>query len=113
MSYGFCASKYLLTCYYRSMLINVAIVGYGRQPTYEVQPPNCPSMEERIARELVNHPIFREAYVEEGLNPELAVGSVLKRIQEREQAGREKKNRDRLARSAQKSRNGWRERSRL
>lgn len=87
-----------------AILINVAIAGYGRLPSFEVQPHNCPTMEERIAYELLHHPTFRKAYTDEGMNPELAVGSVLRQIREREKAGRAKKEIDKLTRSNARSR---------
>ena len=64
---------------YRAILITVATIGYKRKPTFEVQPPNHPSMEERIARELLHHITFRQALVDEGVNPELAVSPSLKK----------------------------------
>ncbi|KIM77283.1 hypothetical protein PILCRDRAFT_24230, partial [Piloderma croceum F 1598] len=51
-----------------SILIDVAIAGYSRQPTYELRPPNSPTMEERIAYSMLLHPTFRKAFVDEGMN---------------------------------------------
>jgi len=72
------------------ILIDVATIGYARRPTFEIQPPNSPTMEERIASALLLHPTFRQAFIEEGMNPELSVGNVLRRVQEREQAAKAK-----------------------
>lgn len=66
------------------MLIAVATIGYKRKPTFEVQPPNHPPMDERIARELLYHTTFHQAFIDEGLNPELAVSpSLKKRVRDR------------------------------
>jgi coenzyme A diphosphatase NUDT7 len=85
------------------------MIGYARDPTFEVQPPNAPTLEERIAHSLLTHPTFRQAYIEEGMNPELAVGGVLARIQE----GKAKKENEKLVRSREPRRRGWRDGSRL
>jgi hypothetical protein len=84
-----------------AILIDVATIGYARPPTFELQPPNSPTMEERIAYALLLHPTFRQAFIDEGMNAELSVGSVLKRIKGREQAekGKEKGRRARKERS--------------
>jgi hypothetical protein len=66
-------------------------------------------MEERIAYALLQHPTFRKAFVDEGMNPELSVGNVLRRVKEREQAGKAKES-ERLTRSKGR---GHKERSRL
>jgi hypothetical protein len=49
-------------------------------------------MEERIAYALLQHPTFRKAFVDEGMNPELSAGSVLRHIKGREQARKAKEN---------------------
>jgi len=68
----------------------VASIGYARLPDFEIQPPNSPTMEERIASALLLHPTFRKAFIDEGMNPELSVGGVLRRIKERGQAAEAK-----------------------
>lgn len=80
--------SYLSISIRSAILIDVAIIGYVRQPTFEVQPPNCPTMEERIAYAMLLHPTLRKALVDEGMNPELSVGGVLRSIKEREQAAK-------------------------
>jgi hypothetical protein len=92
-----------------AILIRVATIGYARVPTFEVQLPNAPTMEERIAHSLLTHPTFRQAYIDEGMNPELAVGSVLKPIQE----GQARKESEKLAKSREQRRRWWRDGSRL
>jgi hypothetical protein len=47
-------------------------------------------MEERIAYSMLLHPTFRKAFVDEGMNPELSVGDVLRRVKERERAAKAK-----------------------
>jgi len=86
-----------------AILIDVATIGYARPPTFELQPPNSPTMEERIAYALLLHPTFRQAFIDEGMNAELSVGSILRRIKEREQAGK----------GGERGRRGHKERSRL
>ena len=91
-----------LMVWYRAILITVATIGYKRKPTFEVQPQNHPPMEERIARELLYHTTFRQALIDEGVNPELAVSPSLKnRIRERIRAESEK---EKSRRSGMKSR---------
>lgn len=94
------------------MLIGVAAIGYARKPDFEIQPPGAPTMEERIAHQLLHHKTFRDAYIAEGMNPELSVGPVLYRIREREKAARIKKEKEREARE-KKSRRRERDGSRL
>ncbi|KZT06452.1 uncharacterized protein LAESUDRAFT_725888 [Laetiporus sulphureus 93-53] len=53
-----------------AILIRVATIGYGREPDFDVCAPGQPSQEERIAFEMRNHPIFREAARQEGLDPD-------------------------------------------
>ena len=66
-------------------------------------------MEERIAFALLGHPTFRKAFADEGMNPELSVGSVLGRIKEREKVGKAEDS-ERQTRSGSR---GHKERSRL
>ncbi|KZP09940.1 hypothetical protein FIBSPDRAFT_759195 [Athelia psychrophila] len=49
-----------------AMLIEVARIGYKREPEFEVQPPNAPNGEERAAWALRREGAFRRAYEEEG-----------------------------------------------
>lgn len=55
--------------YYRAILIRVAIIGYAREPDYELQPPDAPSMNERIAHTMLHNQKFRDAFAAEGLDP--------------------------------------------
>lgn len=86
----------------------MATIGYARNPAFQVQPLDAPTMEERIAHALLTHPTFRQAYTEEGMTPELAVGNVLAQIQETKARKNEK-----LTRSKGQRRRGWRDGSRL
>ena len=64
--------------FYRATLITAATTGH--KPTFELQLPNHPSMEEGIIRELLYHTTF-QAFVDEDVNSELAVcPSMKKRI---------------------------------
>ena len=54
----------------RSILIEVAKVGYGHDPTFDAYAPDQPNMEQRIAYALRHDPIFREAELSEGIDPE-------------------------------------------
>lgn len=49
-----------------AMLIEVARIGYQREPEFEVQPPNAPNAEERIVWALRREGAFRRAFEEEG-----------------------------------------------
>lgn len=73
-----------------AILITVASIGYARPPSFELRPPNAPSAEETIASALLSHPTFRQAYLDEGMNPELSVGGTLRRIKEWERASKTK-----------------------
>lgn len=67
-----------LMVFYRATLITAATTGH--KPTFELQLPNHPSMEEGIIRELLYHTTF-QAFVDEDVNSELAVcPSMKKRI---------------------------------
>lgn len=92
------------------ILIDVATIGYDHPPEFELQPPNAPTMEERIASAILTQPIFRQAYVDEGMDPELSVGTVLQRIKEREKV---QKTESRRPRSKSKERRQSKVRSRL
>jgi len=76
-----------------AMLIRVATVGYAREPDFEVQPPNAPTLEERIAWALLNRDTFRILCEEEGIDMKPA-----RRILH----AREKKNRERQRREKEK-----------
>jgi coenzyme A diphosphatase NUDT7 len=71
----------------RAMLIRTAIIGYGREPDFEVNPPNGPLTEERIAYEMLHNSVFREACDLEGLklNEAQLTSLVKKGEKEREQ----------------------------
>ncbi|OCH89988.1 hypothetical protein OBBRIDRAFT_812908 [Obba rivulosa] len=53
-----------------SILIRAAIIGYGREPDYEVGAPGQPPLPERLAYSLKNHPVLREAAQKEGIDPD-------------------------------------------
>ncbi|KAI0650863.1 NUDIX hydrolase domain-like protein [Trametes meyenii] len=53
-----------------SMLIEVAIIGYGREPDFESYAPGQLSMQRRIAQALRRDPVFREAALSEGIDPD-------------------------------------------
>jgi len=73
------------------MLIRVARVGYAREPDFEVQPPNAPTTEERIAWALLNRDVFRIPCEKEGIDLRPA-----RRLWEaREKRERERKKRER------------------
>jgi len=76
-----------------AMLIRVATVGYAREPDFEVQPPNAPTLEERIAWALLNRDTFRIPCEKEGVDMRPA-----KRILQ----AREKKHRERQKREREK-----------
>jgi peroxisomal coenzyme A diphosphatase NUDT7 len=69
------------------VLIRTATIGYGREPDFEVNSPNAPLAEERIAYEMLHNPVFREACDLEGLklNEALLASLVKKGEEEREQ----------------------------
>lgn len=77
------------------MLIRTATIGYARAPKFEVDVPGGPTVEERIAHDMLNHPTFRKACAEEHINPELAVGSFLRRVKELEKGEEARKRRRR------------------
>ena len=60
----------LSTTFIRSILIRVATVGYAREPDFKVAAPDQLSQPERIAHMLKYHPVFREAAIKEGINPD-------------------------------------------
>ena len=47
------------------MLIRAATIGYGRDPDFEVQAPNGPLTDERIAYVMLHDCVFREAFERE------------------------------------------------
>ncbi|KAI0722498.1 NUDIX hydrolase domain-like protein [Earliella scabrosa] len=53
-----------------SILIRVASIGYGQQPDFEPYAPEEPTMQQRIAYALRHDPIFREAEIAEGIDPD-------------------------------------------
>lgn len=54
------------------MLIRVATIGYARVPDFEVQAPNAPTREEKMAWALVHRPVFRAACEKEGVDLKVA-----------------------------------------
>lgn len=54
----------------RAILIRVAIVGYGRQPDYELVAPGQWTHEQRVAYVMKNNPILREAQKKESIDPD-------------------------------------------
>jgi peroxisomal coenzyme A diphosphatase NUDT7 len=50
-----------------AILIRTATIGYARQPSFEVNAPDAPSMNARIASSMLYHPTFREALEMEGV----------------------------------------------
>ncbi|KAH9919694.1 uncharacterized protein B0H18DRAFT_625232 [Fomitopsis serialis] len=54
------------------VLIRVATIGYGREPDFDVYAPDQTSQEGRIAYELRENPLLREACREEGIDPDKA-----------------------------------------
>ena len=54
--------------YYRAMCINVACIGYKREPSFELHAPGAPTTDERIAWALVKRPSFFEACRKEGID---------------------------------------------
>ncbi|KAI0782543.1 NUDIX hydrolase domain-like protein [Abortiporus biennis] len=53
-----------------SILIRVATIGYGYEPDFEVNAPDQPAQEDRIVQALRTRPLFRQAEIEEGLDPD-------------------------------------------
>ena len=54
----------------RSILIEVAKVGYRRNPDFDAYAQDQPTMEQRIVHALRNDPVFREAELSEGIDPD-------------------------------------------
>jgi len=52
-----------------SILIQVATIGYARQPDFEVELPGGPTREQRIAYSALHDENFRKAFDEEGIVP--------------------------------------------
>ncbi|KAF7984722.1 hypothetical protein HWV62_11648 [Athelia sp. TMB] len=78
-----------------AMLIEVARIGYAREPEFEVQPPNAPSGEERIVWALRREGAFRKAFEDEGRweNVKAILDGLLLRL------WRERKEKERAART--------------
>ncbi|KAI0751196.1 NUDIX hydrolase domain-like protein [Daedaleopsis nitida] len=53
-----------------SILIRAAAIGYGHEPDFELYAPDQPTMEQRIAFALRYDPVFREAEIAEGIDPD-------------------------------------------
>jgi hypothetical protein len=56
-----------------SILIHVAMVGYGRQPEFELNRPGAPTRDRRLAWTMFNKPVFREACEKEGVRVDWAL----------------------------------------
>ena len=56
----------------RSILIEVAKIGYARAPDFDAYAPDQPTSEQRIAHALRHDPIFRDAARAEGIDPDKA-----------------------------------------
>jgi hypothetical protein len=75
------------------MLIRVAIIGYGRQPDFEVHPRNAISTEERIAYALLHRKVLRDACEKENIDLRVAkriVETGVKREQQRKKRENER-----------------------
>lgn len=46
------------------------MIGYEREPDFELYAPNQPSLQVRILTALRTHPVFREAAKREGIDPD-------------------------------------------
>ncbi|KAI0355435.1 hypothetical protein OH77DRAFT_1424933 [Trametes cingulata] len=53
-----------------AILIKVATIGYGREPDFEPYAPGQPTTQQRIAHALRHDPVFREAELAEGIDPD-------------------------------------------
>lgn len=53
-----------------AILIRVAIIGYGREPDFQLLAPDQRPTEERLAYALRHHAAFREAAEKEGIDPD-------------------------------------------
>jgi hypothetical protein len=51
------------------ILIQVAIIGYARQPDFEVDLPGGLAREERLAHAMLHDEILRKALADEGVDP--------------------------------------------
>lgn len=79
------------------MLIRTAIVGYQREPDFEVNPPHAATMEERIAYALLYRPGFRASCEKEhiDLRPAKRILSALEKKEERwQKKEKEREHRD-------------------
>ena len=54
----------------RAILIRVASIGYAHEPDFEPYAPDQPTMQQRIAHALQHDPVFREAELAEGIDPD-------------------------------------------
>ncbi|KAI8989843.1 NUDIX hydrolase domain-like protein [Trametes punicea] len=53
-----------------AILIEVATIGYGREPDFDPYAPGQPTMQQRIAHALRYDPVFRDAERAEGIDPD-------------------------------------------
>ena len=77
-----------------AILIRIAIIGYAREPDFEVNSPNELSLEERIAWALLNRKVFKDACENEGIDLRFAE-KIVKRF-ERKLAEKKGKRRTRM-----------------
>lgn len=98
-----CLEKFFsISLFCSAILIRVAIIGFARQPDFEVHPPNAISTRERIAYALLHRKVFRDACEKEGVDLQVAermVESGVKREMKRERREKEQEQRKRRHRS--------------
>ncbi|XP_006456885.1 hypothetical protein AGABI2DRAFT_212068 [Agaricus bisporus var. bisporus H97] len=54
-----------------SMMVRVAVIGYGRFPDFQMTTPESAPLDEKIAWALLNRPVLRHACMKEGLDMRL------------------------------------------
>ena len=69
----FSTFTFALLCFDSSILISVAMVGYDRQPEFEMNRPGAPTRYQRLAWTLLSKPMLREACEKEGLRVDWAL----------------------------------------
>lgn len=89
-----------------TLLIHTAIIGYDRQPMFEMQSARCPPMHERIAGALLHDSHLRKACEDELIRPEDAVGHLFRHEDERERITKTWKATEAMAIITDRKRNG-------